>query len=70
MTSSAMAALTASSQLSSYVPLTTKMLIYGFYECGAGECGAGFSRVTVEELQYETFICTYHTAPQSFLFLI
>ena len=43
MTSSAMAALTASSQLSSYVPLTTKMLIYGFYECGAGECGAGFS---------------------------
>ena len=22
------------------------MLMYGFYECGAGECGAGFSRVT------------------------
>ena len=21
------------------------MLLYGFYECGAGECGAGFSRV-------------------------
>ena len=22
------------------------MLMYGFYECGAGECGAGFSRVS------------------------
>ena len=33
-----------------YIPQTTRMWLYGFYECGAGECGAGFSWVATSSL--------------------